>query len=228
VTAASRALAAWACGAALGALAPARAGAADAAGDGPTFSLLLSGGAAWSADTPLEIRQRGAPDLRFTARWETRAFSAPPYYAVAVAWKLGGHELALELVHHKLHLSNPPPEVGGFAVSHGYNLLLLGYGHRVGGRLWARLGAGLVAAHPENEVRGEVLPQGQGPFGLGYHLTGPAVSFLVEWRLPLAGALYAAAGARLTAAWAQVPVFDGSADVPNVAAHATLGLGLAL
>jgi hypothetical protein len=228
VTAAARALAGWACCVALGALAPPRAGAAEMAEPEPTWSLLLSGGGAWSADTPLEIRQRGAPDLRFTARWETRSFTAPPYYAVAVAWRRGGHELALELVHHKLHLVNAPPEVGRFAVSHGYNLLLLGYGHRVARRLWTRFGAGLVAAHPESEVRGEVLPQDQGPFGLGYHLTGPALSLLVEWRLPVAGPLYAAAGARLTAAWAQVPVVDGSADVPNVAAHATIGLGLAL
>lgn len=204
---------------------------AAVAGGGPAaaaeWSLQLSGGAVWNLRTPLELRQDGAPDLRVSARWETRPLEAPPYWGLAFARRDGRHELALELVHHKLYLVNPPPEVGHFSVSHGYNLLLLGYGHRVRGRLWARAGGGLVVAHPENEVRGERLAQDQGVFGLGYHFTGAAASFLLEWRVPLVGPLYAAAGARATAAWAVVPIADGTADVPNVAGHATLGLGVA-
>jgi hypothetical protein len=130
----------------------------------------------------------------------------------------------VELVHHKLFLENPPPEVERFSVSHGYNLLLVGHGRETSRGLWARAGAGAVIAHPENTVRGLTLREDQGPFRLGYHLAGAAISAGLEGRLGLGDRLGLFLGGRLTGAYARVPVAGGHASVPNLAFHATAGM----
>jgi hypothetical protein len=196
--------------------------AARAAAD-PVWSVRLLGGSAWNARTELTIHQAGEPDLRFHARWKTRGLEAPPYYVVGIARRDGGREWSLELVHHKLYLQNPPPEVQDFSVSHGYNLLLVGYGLELQAGLWARLGAGAVIGHPESTVRGRPLDQTTG-FLDGYHLSGAALSAGLEERISVFPWLQVILGVRATAAYAEVPVADGFARVPNVAVHATAGL----
>ncbi len=174
--------------------------------------------------TPLTISQSGEPDLNVTARYATRPFSPPLYWVFGVFRREGGHEWALELLHHKLYLENPPPEVGAFSLSHGFNLVVLSHGFEVSPGVWARVGGGLVVAHPESTVRGESWPQKGGPFGLGYRLAGGVISAGLEGRVPLGDRLRLAVGGRVTGAYAVVPVAGGSARVPNVAFHATAGL----
>lgn len=181
-------------------------------------------GVPFNARTPVTIRQHGAPDLRFRARWATRPFENPLYYGVGVFRRSAGHEWSAELVHHKLYVLNPPPEVQEFSVSHGYNLVLVGHGVEVAPGVWARGAAGVVVAHPESTVRGRALPQTKGPFGRGYHLAGPALSLGLEGRVPVGDRIRLAVGGRLTGGYAAVPVEGGSARVPNVAFHATAGL----
>lgn len=181
-------------------------------------------GAPLSLRTPLIVRQRGEPELRFRARWSTRPFDAPIYYGLGLFRRDRGREWALELVHHKLHLEEPPPEVERFSISHGYNLVVLSHGAELIRGAWVRLGAGAVIAHPESTVRGRTLAQTGGPFGLGYHLAGPAVSAGLDGRLPLGDRYRIALGGRVTAAYADVPIADGRARVPNVAFHATAGV----
>jgi hypothetical protein len=198
--------------------------AAALSADPPSWGVQLFVGVPWNARTPLTIRQGGEPDLRVRARWSTRPFERPLYYGVGIFRRSGGREWSAELVHHKLHLQNPPPEVQAFSVSHGYNLLLLGVGAEVSQGLWARGGAGVVIAHPESTVRGRALPQDGGPFGRGYHLAGPALHAGLEGRVRLADRARLALGARLMGAFAEVPVAGGTAQVPNVALHATAGV----
>jgi hypothetical protein len=199
--------------------------AAPAPARGATWSVQLFLGGALNLRTPLTIRQDGEPRVRLRARWETRPFENPVYYGVGVARRDGGREWSLELVHHKVYLANPPPEVQDFSVSHGYNLVLLSRGIEIGRGVWTRIGAGAVVAHPESTVRGRKLPQDGGPLGLGYHLAGPALAAGVEARVPLGDRFRVALGGRASAAYAVVPVEGGSARVPNVALHATAGLG---
>lgn len=176
------------------------------------WRIEVSLGAAWNAPLPLVIRQDGEPELRIRPKWSSRSFQFPLYYAVGIE----RDRWSLSLVHHKLHLLAPPREVEEFAISHGYNLVMVG--HRWRGAGSPRLAAGAVVAHPENRVRGRAGPQ-------GYRLAGPVLEASVRrevgrgrWRLlgELAG----------TAAWAQVPVSEGDADVPNLALHARIGTGL--
>jgi hypothetical protein len=216
VTARVRRLAAGTALAAALAVGPARAA--------PAWGVQVFLGFPLNARTPLTVRQDGEPDVEVRARWETRPLERPWYYGLGVFRRDAGREWSLELVHHKLYLANPPPEVDAFSVSHGYNLLVLGIGREVSSGVWARAGAGAVIAHPESTVRGRTHPQDGGPFGLGYHLAGAALSGGIEGRIPVGDRLSVAVAGRLTGAYAVVPVEGGSARVPNVAFHATAGL----
>jgi hypothetical protein len=170
------------------------------------------------------VRQVGHPDLERRARWESRAFEPPLYYVVRILRGDAGGGWAVDLTHHKLTLADPPPEVARFEVSHGYNLLLLSR-HADRERLRFGLGAGLVVAHPENEVRGAKLDESGGLWGSGYHLTGPALGALASWKPVRWERAWAVVETRVVAANASVPVAGGHARVPNVSLHLTLGAG---
>jgi hypothetical protein len=189
----------------------------------PGVEVML--GTAWNAPVPLHIRQSGHEWLRFTARYSTRAFEFPLYY-VARGTLTGGDGAgwALELVHHKLHLTNPPREVSAFSVSHGYNLLLLSRLRPRGPWRWGA-GGGVVVAHPENTVRGLAWPERLGLFRDGYYLAGTAVTGFAGRRVALGTRAHAVAEARLAMAWARVPVAQGSALAPHLGLHLALGLG---
>ena len=187
-----------------------------------TIQAFLGG--ARNFATTLRIEQPPYSDLRWDAEYDTRAFEMPLYYALRVArWK-GDRAWGLDLVHHKLHLRNPPPEVQSFAISHGYNLLTFGRARRWAGLvLW--LNAGAVIAHPENTVRGAHLSESRGALGLGYYLAGATVGASVAKQFALGPRWLAALEAGLAGSTARVPVEGGHADVPNVALHIRAGLG---
>lgn len=181
-------------------------------------------GAAWNAPLTWTVRQAGHPDLRQRSRWESRAFEPPLYYVVRVLHSAGDGGWALDLTHHKLTLADPPPEIARFAISHGYNLVML-HRHAERERLRYGLGAGLVVAHPENEVRGAKLDESGGLFGSGYHVTGPVIGALASWKPLRWERGWVVVEARAVAANARVPVMGGDADVPNLSLHLTLGGG---
>lgn len=186
------------------------------------WGIELFAGAAHSFRTPLRIRQEGAEDISLAARWATRPFRAPPYYAYRIGWWSGGHAWEAELVHHKLYLENPPPEVQHFEVTHGYNQVTVNRAAPLRG-LTVRAGVGLVIAHTENEVRSR--EQRGGGFLGGYRLAGATSQLALGGRIPFAPNLWIALEGKLTGSWARVPVSGGTATVPNLAAHALAGLG---
>jgi hypothetical protein len=193
----------------------------------PAAEWSLHAAVGFPFDLPLRvtIRQAGEPPVRFRARWETRPFEAPPYYDLRVSRRAGGSEWSVDLLHHKLHLTNPPPEVQRLGVSHGYNLVFVSHAREVGRDVWGRVGAGLVIAHPESTVRGRTL-EGGGPLGGGYHPAGPTIAAGAERRFAPAGPLLLSVQGLATASWARVPVADGHATVPDVAVHLLGGVGV--
>ncbi len=190
------------------------------------WSVQLGLGMPLNLPVPLSIRQSGQPDLRFAARYETRPFEMPVYWGAQVAHRSGDTDWALEILHQKLYLANPPPEVQDFSISHGYNLVTLSRGWRVGTGLWARLGAGTVLAHPESTVRGRALPEGGAILGWGYRLSGVAVVAAVEQRVQIVDELFLALHGAVTGAYGAVPVADGSARVATLSLHARVALGV--
>jgi hypothetical protein len=198
-------------------------GSAPAAG-GNHWSFTGFLGGAYNLSTPLRIHQSGEGDVHLSARYDSKSFEAPIYYAVRFGrWK-GDRAWEVELIHHKLFLRNRPETVRNFSISHGYNLILFNRAFDFRGWL-LHLGAGLVLAHPESTVRRKKLSQERGIFSHGYYLSGPAAQLAVGKRFYWNEAIFAAVEGKLTAAYNHLPVADGSADLSNVALHGLFGLG---
>ncbi len=184
-------------------------------------------GTAVSAPSTLVIRQAGEPDIRLTAHYATKPFnsSSAPYYGLRVSHWWGRWGAYFDDLHHKLYLTNNPPEVTTFEVTYGYNLFSLGAAWRTGH--WSVLaGAGPVVTNPTSEVRGEVKPHDGGILGTGYYVDGVQLQLGVNRRFRLVGVLFLSADVRGSVGWANVDIANGDADVPNYALHFLLGIGL--
>lgn len=182
-------------------------------------------GAPWILSSTLAISQDGHPDLSINPAYDTEPLQAPWYYALRLGTPVDGGAWAVELLHQKMMLRDRPPEVQAFTISHGYNIITLQ-------RHWARrgwrwvAGAGWVAAHPENTVRGLALDERTGLGDWGYHLAGPALTGGVGRRHRLGERVFLAGEARLVASWVTVPVANGEARIRDLTAHVLLGAGI--
>ncbi len=188
------------------------------------ISFQMALGSAYNFPTWLRIHQHGEEPIYIeSARYVEKPFYEAPYYN----WRFGvwqeGDAWELELVHHKIYLTNPPADVQHFEISHGYNLVTLNRAWLRKGFIW-RLGAGFVLAHPESEVRGEKLEWENTNLD-GFYAAGPTVQATLAKKYYLLAGLFTSVEAKLTASHAAVPVWDGQAFAPNIAVHGLFGLG---
>ncbi|SIT75854.1 hypothetical protein [Pontibacter indicus] len=191
--------------------------------DAQVLSGEVFAGTAWNLPTNLKIKQPGENDIVFKARYRTRPFVGSPYYA----YRVGFQQWSLELVHHKLYLQNPPPEIEHFEVSHGYNMVMLSraLSYMQNPSLF-RLGFGIVVGHPEGSIRGRKINPVKSLLGGGYHLSGISFQASIGPQLKITDHWFFRPEAKLTAAWARFPlVGGGSARVPNIAFHTLVGVG---
>lgn len=180
-------------------------------------------GSSVNAPSPLSITQRGQPGLDFTAHWATRPFLDTWYYAGRIGvWK-GNRGWLFDFTHHKMYLTNAPPEIQKFRITNGMNLLTVSRGFRRG-KLSYAIGAGPVITFPRNRVREESLESGRGFLG-GYFLSGANVMASATRRFPLTAGFFLSLDGRVSASYVRVPVAAGHASVPNIALHLHAGLG---
>jgi len=192
-------------------------------------ALEAFGGTALNVPTGLTLRQDGYPDLDFTARYDTRPFEVPVYWSYRLSLLDEERAFELQLTHHKLHLTDNPPEVEQFEITHGFNIATFSYAFLTL-PVDLRVGGGVVLPHPEGIVRGERFdsPPG-GIFGLGYHKLGPVLTGGVGKRWEPVRHLLLTTEASATAVWARgLPVSGGSVDAFNLALHLRAGLGFVL
>ena len=182
----------------------------------------VSDGQAYSVPLPIIIRQSGQPDIRLTAHFSTRPFADVPYYDAKVGIARGPWAYELELIHHKLYLDNPPPEVQWFEITHGYNPIVVNAVRKQWGVAF-RAGAGILLAHPETTIRGLQLPENGGI--LGWYVSGPAAQGGVSKAWKLGRHFFAGVEGKAVGAWARVPIANGSADVPNLSLHGLVSAG---
>ena len=195
---------------------------------GPTLDaefqpyVSVGTGLQYNVPLPLVIRQSGHPDLRLTARFDTRPFAEVPYYDVKVGIVRKPWAFELELVHHKLYLANRPAEVDTFEITHGYNPILLNMVRDKWGAAF-RAGAGILLAHPQSTIRGLRFPETGGI--LGWYVSGPAAQVGVSKSWELGQRILAGVEGKLVGAWARIPIVNGSADVPNLSLHGLASVG---
>jgi hypothetical protein len=182
-------------------------------------------GSSVNSPSPLWIHQNDQPDLHFTGHWATRPFLDTWYYAWRVGLWSGDRGWLLDFTHHKMYLTNPPPEVQRFRITNGMNLFTVSRGFRKGNVTYA-LGAGPVVTFPKNEIRGERLESGRRGFWGGYLLSGANVMASATRRFPVLDGVFLSLDGRVSFSYVRVPVARGHASVPNLALHLHAGLGV--
>jgi hypothetical protein len=191
------------------------------------FRAELFGGTSWSVPTTLTIDQSGEEQLSVDADWETRPFDSPPYYAARIGLWKDRRGWELQLLHHKLYLADPPPEIEHFEITHGWNFLTVQRASKTRVLDW-RLGVGPVIAHAEGRIRGRGADRGGGLFGGGYYVSGAALLAGTGKSFAISRRFLATIEGQLTFSWARVPIQSGHARTANVAFHALFGLGFAI
>ena len=191
------------------------------------FRAEVFGGTAWSVPTTLTIDQSDLERLSVDADWETRPFDSPLYYAARIGLWQERHGWELQLLHHKLYLADPPPEIEHFEITHGWNLLTVQRASRTRVVDW-RLGAGPVITHVEGRIRGRGADPGGGLFDAGYHVSGAAILAGVGRSFAISRSFFASADAQVTLSWARVPIQTGHARTANAAFHVLFGFGFGL
>lgn len=188
------------------------------------FRIEIFAGNSWSAPSDLTIDQSGEEEISLRARWLTHPSQDAHYFAARVGLWSERRGWELQFLHHKLYLTNPTPEIESFEVSHGWNLLTIQRASH--GRVldW-RVGAGAVIAHAEGIIRGRQVDEGNGLFGHGYYVSGPAAVVGAGKTVTIWRGLFATAEGQVTFSWARIPIQGGHARTGNVAFHALLGLG---
>lgn len=192
-----------------------------------TLTVEVMGGSALNLPASLTVHQRGFPDIRVSgARYETRAFGKNPYAVWRVGLWDGDRGWEVEHIHHRLFLTNPPPEIQVFAIHFGYNYFLCGRAWKHSGWIY-RAAAGPIVTNPENTVRGRKFHKEPGFLDTGNFFSGIGTRAGVARNVPLTEHLFLVGEGAFTAGFAwSVPVVDGSANVPNFAVHGHLGVGI--
>jgi hypothetical protein len=188
------------------------------------WHINLTPGLSYVPPVPLSIQQENQETINIWAKYESAPLKLPPYYSVRLGFSSEGKGWEVEMNHLKVYLKNKPDEIGRFSISHGYNQILINRIFKTN-RLNSKAGLGIVAAHPENSVRGLTLDEKKGLFNDGYYITGPVIQYGIFREIPFGNYFYLIGEARISAAYAQVPVVNGKAHAPVVAIHLQFGPG---
>jgi hypothetical protein len=194
---------------------------------GNRWHVNFTPGLSYVPPSPLTILQDRHNPLRLWANYESKPLRIPPYYSYRIGFQNGGRGWELEMNHLKVYLKNLPEEVERFSISHGYNQILANRIYRKG-NLNFKAGVGFVAAHPENTVRNLTLDEKKGLFNDGYYITGPVIQYGLFKEIPLGKYFYVLGEARISVAYAKVPVVNGKAHAPVVALHLQVGPGFGI
>jgi hypothetical protein len=190
-----------------------------------SLKLELMGGSSISVPSRLTLYQENQPKITMTAHYDTRPLTPAYYYVARLGWWDKDTAWELELIHHKIYLSNTTPEVAEFKVTFGYNLLLINRAWMFHGFV-LRSGLGIVLAHAINTVRGQSfsLPA-DGVFDGQYALAGVGGQISVSYPYYLTSRLFLNLETKFTAAYANIPIAQGVALTPNYAFHGVFGVG---
>jgi hypothetical protein len=182
-----------------------------------TVVVQFFGGTALQLPTRLTLHHAELGSVRHSAHWETRPLDQPFYWALRARWQRRDDGFEIQLLHHKMYLSNPPDYIDNFEVTHGFNVLSLNYVRR-SYPVQPRLGLGVVIPDAESMVLGEHHQD-------GYKIGGPAFLVGAGWEQALGRHLLLAAEAQFVAGWTSVDVDDGEARVRSLALHLLVGVG---
>lgn len=181
-------------------------------------------GVVYNFPTPLTITEEGERDISLTAQYETESFQEAPYYGLRLGLWDGKKGWEIEMIHHKIKLTNGPEEVDHFEVSHGYNLLTINraWEHEMG---FLHLGAGFMFSHPELTLRGKEREHDEAGIISDRNISGPTIQISAGRRYRFSEKIYGILEGKFTATYANIAYEDGNMFAPNVAIHIIFGIG---
>jgi hypothetical protein len=193
--------------------------------DGIHISAFM--GTAKSMNNRLILYPKDSAPIRIDAEYDSKSDSDSAYWYARIENWHNNEAWGLELIHHKLYLRNPQQGVTNFSISDGYNLFYLTKAWRLNNEDAARLGVGLVFAHPD------VTFGGRDPFhepGFpGMFLAGPSIMAAYEKRFFTTESNFVSIETKVTASYATFPISDlhseEQASAPDLAFHIALGFG---
>lgn len=193
------------------------------------WTFEAHGGFPVNIPLPLTIKQNDFPDIKLTAHFYSEPFTPPIYWVYRVSkWK-NNKAWEFEMMHQKLYLKNPPPEVQYFSMTHGYNQLMINRAVKFNffqkHEFILRLGGGIVLAHVENMVREKELYQGEGYFS-GYYVAGPTLNIAIAKQFKINNHFYFNTELKNNTSYAQVPVVNGEASLWHSAFELIGGIGI--
>ncbi len=186
-----------------------------------TFEVLT--GTAFDLPVPLHINSNGQ-DINIIANYSTRSFVPAPYYDLKVGYWNDKTGWELELLHDKIYLDNINDQIQDFRCTFGYNMLFLNRGYKLNDWLIFRLGISPLIAHPMNTINGESY--GYNESNTQYILAGITFQVSLSAKRKITKNTYVTIENKLTNAYGQIPVYNGYAEVPNIAIHILGGIGL--
>jgi hypothetical protein len=193
-----------------------------------SWTVDLQTGLVYNLKLPLTIEQDGYPDISISSpTLRTYPFRPPLYMAGRITGWRNQQGLSFEIIHHKIYLENPPPEVQSFSVSHGFNMMIISYCKSKNGFDF-RGGIGTTLLHAESIVRGKEDPYEKGLDASGYRVSGIAAAISVSRPFAVKGWFYINTEFKISGALANAPVVDGHASIRLVTFHLILGPALAI
>jgi hypothetical protein len=184
--------------------------------------ITFTPGVSLALPAPLHISQKGYDDISLWAKYDTYPLRLPFYYSYSAGIQRGNTLYEIEMNHLKIYLTNSPPQVKWFSVSHGYNQFFFNRG-TWNGKTGQKFGAGLVIAHPESTIRGKELEQKGGLFNNGTYLSGVAFQYAVYKEINVSKNVFFLVEAKASIGYARIRIVEGKADVPVAALHLLIG-----
>lgn len=192
-----------------------------------TIGVEVKGGAPVNLDGSMYYWVKGMKEVgRIQGQYYTEPFKEAPYYIIRFNYtQESKNRWEIELIHHKVYVKNPPTDTfQSVNISHGYNFILLNRAFEEKYFTW-RVGAGVILTHPEIVMRdGSKVPWVEGAL-VGFYVSGFGLQAAIERRFFVYNNLFVCPEVKLTVGQAQVGVVDGWVNLPNIAFHATVGLG---
>ena len=187
----------------------------------------LNFGTAYNVPTYLKIQQEGYDAIELWAKYATKGFKVPVYWDYKLEFETEKRLLGLRSTHHKLHLTNPTPEISTFSITHGYNLVVAYYGWKKN-HFDILIGGGIAFCHPEGVVHNKyiALEEGISLYGGKYRLTAPNIEIEIRRKWYLNKRLFFNAGARFLAGYAKPKIIDGYIETYPIGFHISSGLGI--
>ena len=187
------------------------------------FSAFM--GAPKSVNNQVSFNLEDQADQVFEAKYNNRPFQDSYYWSTKVEHWDNKEGMGLELIHHKIYLSNTNDVIEDFSLSDGYNLLYWNFGRQYDEHI-VRLGLGVVIVNPDVTIAGRDRYSIRG--GKGQHLAGPSVQLNYERWIWENETHFISLDHKLTLSYAVSPISNDEDEyvvAPDIAFHFSLGFG---